>query len=277
MRHSFFILALLVIASCAAPAPMERRVQAQRTASVGDLQYQPITTRKFFLSSWRHIYKPAAPLTIYIEGDGFAWADRTEPSTDPTPIDPVALHLATLDPSPNVVYIARPCQFEGMRSVECNRTYWTDGRFAREVVDAYSDALSTIMNETQASRVHLVGYSGGGGIALLVAAGRSDVLDVRTIAGNIDHKTWTDMHHISPLSTSLNPADFVAKLASTPQIHFVGDSDDVMPRAVADAYRKRFINPHCVTIKTVAGVDHSKGWLEQWPNLLTTPVTCSSQ
>jgi pimeloyl-ACP methyl ester carboxylesterase len=187
----------------------------------------------------------------------------------------VALHLAALDPSPNVIYLARPCQFEGIRSVDCARTYWTDGRFAQEVIDAYSEAISAIMKDAQATQLHLVGYSGGGGIALLLASQRSDVVDVRTVAGNLDHAAWTSIHHISPLSASLNPADFSAKLTTIPQLHFVGDEDEVMPRTVAEAYRHRFADSNCVTIATINGANHGKGWAEQWPSLLTSPITCA--
>jgi hypothetical protein len=265
----------LFVTACAPPAPAARRMKAEQTANVGDLRYHPMQTQRFLLSSWRHIHKPGEPVTIYIEGDGFAWESRDQPSSDPTPIEPVALRLAALDPAPNVVYLARPCQFEGMRSVACERTYWTNGRFSREVIAAYDDAISQILTESKATKVHLIGYSGGGSIALLVAAGRDEVLDIRTIAGNLDHKAWTDFHRISPLNNSANPAEFTRTLSTIPQLHFVGSADEVMPRVVADAYRKHFANPQCVGVKMVDGSNHSNGWVEQWPNLLTLPVKCS--
>jgi pimeloyl-ACP methyl ester carboxylesterase len=282
MRGITIIAALLILLGCANsrpylrdPSPTERRASADRIAADHKMQPIKLETKRFILSSWWRIHKIGEPVTVYIEGDGLAWADRTEPSTNPTPIDAVALNLAALDASANVVYIARPCQFEGIASIDCNRTYWTDGRFAREVIDAYDEAITAIHATVKSSKIRLVGYSGGGSIALLVAAQRNDVMDVRTVAGNLDHKTWTNLHELLPLSRSLNPADFSARLTSIPQMHWVGDGDEVMPRAVADAYQKRFADPSCVNVRTINAVGHSSGWMEQWPNLAATPVTCA--
>jgi len=274
MRYLLLAGLALVMAACAPPSPPQRRIKAENTASLGDLRYMPVQTRRFLLASWRHINAPGEPVTIYIEGDGFAWESRDQPSTDPTPIEAMALRLAALDPSSNVVYLARPCQFEGMRSVSCERSYWTNARFAREVIDSYDEALTTIRTESRATTLHLVGYSGGAAIALLAAAQRDDVADIRTVAGNVDHRAWTDLHQISPLTQSANPADYVKTLATIPQLHFVGAADEVVPEGIADAYRKRFARPRCVTIKLVDGATHTQGWIEQWPNLLNAPVTC---
>jgi hypothetical protein len=48
-------------------------------------------------------YKKTAPTReahLYIEGDGYAWKNRHEPSNDPTPMNPVAMRLAAADPHP---------------------------------------------------------------------------------------------------------------------------------------------------------------------------------
>ncbi|MEX2353586.1 MAG: alpha/beta hydrolase, partial [Gammaproteobacteria bacterium] len=48
---------------------------------------------------------------VYIEGDGRAYVSRHRVSADPVPRNPLAFRLAVVDPSPAVIYIARPCQF----------------------------------------------------------------------------------------------------------------------------------------------------------------------
>jgi len=55
-------------------------------------------------------------------------------------------------------------------------------RFAPEVINSFSRAIDTLKEKSGAKYVELVGYSGGGAIAVLVAAGRSDVVGVRTVA-----------------------------------------------------------------------------------------------
>ena len=280
MRGFYAIAALIFLVACADsrplfdPSPKDRVASAERMAATNRMQHMSLKTQRFILfSAWR-IRHWGEPVTVYIEGDGMAWADRGEPSADPTPIEPIALHLAASDTSANVIYLARPCQFEGMQSIACERTYWTDGRFARDVIDAYDEALTSIANTLKTSKIRLVGYSGGGGLALLVAAQRHDITDVRTVAGNIDHKAWTDLLHLSPLSHSYNAADYAAALTHIPQLHFVGAGDAVMPPAIAESYRKHFSDSHCVEIKTIRGVSHDEGWRDQWPSLLATPLPC---
>jgi len=39
-----------------------------------------------------------------------AWLAVPRPSQDPTPVDPLALRLALVQPTGNAAYLARPCQ-----------------------------------------------------------------------------------------------------------------------------------------------------------------------
>ncbi|MCK4507345.1 MAG: hypothetical protein KAU27_02315, partial [Desulfuromonadales bacterium] len=134
-------------------------------------------------------------LTVYLEGDGYAWRSRSRPSTDPTPIDPVGLRLALRHPDEQVVYLARPCQFISQEEAQsCETRYWTDHRFSPEVIDSSSRAISELMNMTASKSLRLIGYSGGGAVAALVAAKRDDVVQLITVAGNLDHARWTEFH-----------------------------------------------------------------------------------
>lgn len=266
-------LLLGMVAGCAGPA--ERWETARHVAGGGDLGYRPIRTGRFTLAAWLRAGDPGAPIDLYIEGDGLAWLDRDRPSPDPTPTDPIALRLAARDPSPNVAYLARPCQYtiEADREV-CRPLYWTNGRFDDAVIEALDRAVGTLRREMGGGRLNLVGYSGGGALALLVAARRADVASIRTVAGLLDHRAWTGLQGISPLDVSRNPADVAARLADVPQLHFVGERDDVVPAAVAASYQGRGPADGCSHVRLVRGAGHEEGWAERWPQLLAIPVGC---
>jgi hypothetical protein len=88
--------------------------------------------------------RPGEPLRIYIEGDGFAYVTRGQPSIDPTPIDLVALRLAAVDLGANIAWVARPCQYVMLARLQndCPRRYWTTHRMALEVIESLDAALS---------------------------------------------------------------------------------------------------------------------------------------
>ena len=141
-------------------------------------------------------------LTVYIEGDGLAWRTRSIPSTNPTPIDPVGLKLALAHPLGNAAYLARPCQYVGGHTARgCDQSYWTNKRFAREVIESSNEALTTLKLEFGARHLQLVGYSGGGAVAALLAAKRDDVIRLVTVAGNLEHLAWTMVPFFEPSSS----------------------------------------------------------------------------
>ncbi|MBR2299926.1 MAG: hypothetical protein IJ870_05075 [Alphaproteobacteria bacterium] len=65
----------------------------------------------FKIASWQKITDKNAPYKIYIEGDGFAFNAHGSPTTNPTPKNTFLRQIAFNDPSKNVVYLARPCQY----------------------------------------------------------------------------------------------------------------------------------------------------------------------
>ena len=91
-----------------------------------------------------------------------------------------------------------------------------------------SPSVTQLKYRFGAKSVALVGYSGGGAVVALVAAGRTDVVKLTTVAGNLDHAEWTKKHMISPLSGSLNPADYWRRLVDIPQVHYVGGRDEII-------------------------------------------------
>lgn len=271
------VLVALPLAACAAEDWLfDRHDLADRIGAKAGFAKTLVTTEPFVLTAYHRIAEPGEALTVYIEGDGQAWLSRSQLATDPTPTDPVALRLAALDPSPNVVYLARPCQYTEPRlDPFCGPAYWSNKRFAGEVIAAMDQAVEQFRRRSLAREVHLVGYSGGGAVATLLAARRRDVASLRTVAGNLDHMTLNRYKRVSPLTGSLNPIDFAPALSRLPQRHFVGSDDRVVPPFIAEGFARRAPTSRCIRVTVVEDVTHAKGWVERWPDLLTMPVACS--
>ncbi|CAH0990026.1 hypothetical protein SIN8267_00109 [Sinobacterium norvegicum] len=203
-------------------------------------------------------------LWVYIEGDGLAWLSRSRPSDDPTPSTAMGLKLAMADQQHQRVYLGRPCQYSAALSTGCDKQYWLQGRFNETVVAAMDDGIEQLKGDYSAQHIVLVGYSGGGAIASLLAARRDDVSLLITVAGNLNHRQWTEIKNISPLTTSLNPIDSVTAITA-PQWHFYGSEDNIMPLATLQSYQAaQPINNRMV--ETDNG--HGCCWDVQWPQLL---------
>ncbi len=204
-------------------------------------------------------------LHVYIEGDGQAWLSRYEPSSDPTPTQTTTLNIAQNDPSTGpVLYLARPCQFVH-NSPPCHMKYWTSHRFAPEVITATHEAINSVKTQVGAKKVVLVGFSGGGAVAALVANQRiadNDVVFLGSIAGNLDVKTWVDWHKISPLTGSLDPIDVAAQLRHIPQRHLTSHNDSIIPPQTNITFCQALQKPRaCVSIKDIR---HDGPWEKVW-------------
>lgn len=273
------VIVLFFLTGClTVPTASERLSTAENIAQGAGFHPSRIRTTPFLITAYSRIREPGKDLHIYIEGDGYAWVSRNRVSGDPTPRRPVALELATEDPAPNVVYLARPCQYTPieMNSSCENETYWTDKRFSEEVIGSMNQAVDKFVKDLQSPGVHLIGYSGGGAVAVLIAARRQDVKSLRTVAGNLDPTRLNEYHEVSPLDdASLDPMDVAEKLSSIPQYHFIGEGDTVVPASMAENFAEKSANTDCVHIKVVNGADHVNGWTESWPRLLKLPLNGS--
>jgi pimeloyl-ACP methyl ester carboxylesterase len=121
-------------------------------------------------------------------------------------------------------------------------------------------AITAMKLRYQAKQIRLIGFSGGGTVASIVAALRDDVDLLITVAGNLDHKRWTDFNQIDPLAGSLNPIDFSRALESVPQIHLIGERDDVVPGSVLSSYLAHMTRLDNVQSYIVVGADHTCCW-----------------
>ena len=262
---------LTVLTGCADP-----NTHANSMAQTVGLRRELVNADPFVLTAFVRITRADLPLTIYIEGDGLAWRSRNQPSADPTPHQALGLALAVADPGPNVVYLARPCQFTPMAlNPRCDVSYWTNKRYAAEVVTPMNQAVTQYAASVPGQEISLVGYSGGGALAVLVAARRHDVARLRTVAGNLDQAAVNRLHEVSPMPDSLNAMDVALRVASIPQIHFSGADDTVVPPVIAQSFVA--VAGPCAQARIVPGMSHDSHWERLWPSLLTIMPNCSSR
>jgi pimeloyl-ACP methyl ester carboxylesterase len=259
------------------------RLETERLAKAHGFQKITIQTDPFLLTTYQKFQpnqksnQKLDEVSIYIEGDGRSWISRHQLSNDPTPRQPLALKLAFQDPSPAVVYLARPCQYTPIATEPaCEARIWSDLRFSERVVASMNEAITTLKNTAQATKIHLIGFSGGGAIAILIADRRNDIATLRTVAGDLDPARLSEYHHTTPLTGSLNPSDAIPRLLDLPQYHFSGEKDTVVPPFIAETFVLRLNQQgsHCAKYKIIPKATHHEGFEPIWSTLLQLPVTC---
>lgn len=269
MRKLALLILCLAVAGCGAALEtfqegrglierLARRDGWSRTSHAGD---------GFAFIGYRRL-AAGRDLVVYIEGDGASRLDRQLPA-DPTPLTPDAFLLATADPAPSKLYLARPCQFLAPDQLaRCSPDYWSTRRHAPEVIAAFSAVIDQAKAASGAMRVVLHGKSGGGVAAALIAARRDDIAFVMTAGAYLDVALWTRTLGVTPLEGSLNPADLAASLARVPQVHLLGGRDRISPPTVTQSYAARFPPGAPITVIVLPGFDHDCCWRREWPSLL---------
>lgn len=272
-----FTLFLFLLSGCS--SVNERVEKADFLAMEHGFQKSIIKTKDFLLMTYIRFQKEGFPVSVYIEGDGYAYAGRHRVSSNPTPKNPMGLKLALVDTFPNVIYIARPCQYIQLKDdPNCHQDYWTTKRYSIEVMDATNEAINILKHKLGFKQIRLIGYSGGGTVAAILAATRNDVVDLRTVAGNLDIELFARHHEVTPLTGSMNPIDFANALINIPQVHYVGKKDDIITETISNSYLDKLMeydpNLRCVQVQLISGVSHTKGWEEVWQRYADEVVGC---
>ncbi len=208
--------------------------------------------------------QPAAKLHVYLEGDGSPWVRERWVSNDPTPRNPLMLHLMALDAGPSL-YLGRPCYHGLATHPSCNPELWTHGRYSSRVVDSMESALRRLLAAGNDQALSFLGYSGGGALAMLLAERFPQTQAVVTVAGNLDPDAWAKHHGYSPLRTSLNPAKRPTLGATIFQLHLVGERDDTVPPALV---RSALARQDKSEVRVIADFDHVCCWPQVWPSVL---------
>lgn len=202
-------------------------------------------------------------LWVFIDGDGYPYSRAgTAVSNDPTPRRALALELAVVTSGP-VLYLGRPCNFSVRKDPECNAQYWTSQRYSSAVVASMVAAVQKYAAD-RFQQIVLIGYSGGGTLAVLMAPQLDRTAAVVTLAANLDIDAWTHWHDYLPLTGSMNPSQMPSMPASIAQWHLVGDRDTNTPPWLNDRYWATVTPDH---IWHYAQFDHVCCWVEQWPSI----------
>ena len=201
-------------------------------------------------------------LNIYIEGDGSPWQRGSVIADDPTPKQPLLLHLMAQDTS-KALYLGRPCYFGLSRQAACTRDDWTFDRYSPKIIKSMVHAANTYISDYQIKDITLIGHSGGGALAVLMADKIPGVNKVITIAANLDTTRWTKYHGYLPLEGSLNPMK-EANLFNREHIHYAGSKDTAVPVEIIAA----FVKKHGGTLKVIPEFTHHCCWQTIWPEVL---------
>lgn len=267
-KIAIIISALLVLHSC---TDVSYNNNPATLGKLGEFEKEFVKGGDFWLTTYQKITDKNRPYVFYIEGDGAAFNGKYKVSRNPTPRRQMFIKLAAMDERPNVVYIGRPCQYTPMSmNPKCNNQYWTNRRLSEEVVESINQVINKINNKHKFS---LVGFSGGGGVAVLIAAKNKQVKDIVTIAANLDLAAFVDYHNVSPMIGSLNPIDYTSEVSNIPQLHISGGKDNIVPPFIADKFVQK-ANSNCVKQKIFPEITHRSGWQPVWNYVTNQQITC---
>ncbi len=156
-----------------------------------------------------------------------------------------------------------------------------------KAVDYFSKFSNTRLSNTKLSNtklldissanIHLIGYSGGAAVAVLLTALRClktcDIASIRTVAGNLNTELLNQTHYVSSMPESLNPIYVAKQIQQIPQIHFVGADDERVPASISTSFTGQQTG-NCAAIVKIKQADHEHGWAENWVNLLENTPKC---
>jgi pimeloyl-ACP methyl ester carboxylesterase len=209
-----------------------------------------------------HAAPDPSTLHIYYGGDGSPFIAGRHIARDPTPRRPLILDLMQQDPF-SAVYLGRPC-YHGLMT-GCDAALWTVARYSPAVVDSMVAATTTVIDARDPERVVLVGYSGGGALAVLVAERLQRIDAVVTVAANLDLTAWTTHHGYTPLHDSIDPADEAGSRPGLNHLHLSGSDDDNVPPATQQRALEK-LPPGAA--RTLIGFDHRCCWVAAWAELM---------
>jgi hypothetical protein len=250
-------LGLALLGGCATPAE-----HFAETAGAMGLERQVVTGAGFgHVLFWKDRGRTGAVLHVYIDGDGTPDIGGY-PAADPTSRNPLMLRLLELDPGPAVL-LGRPCYYGLAGDAGCRPALWMGERYSEAVVASMAAAVREILAPGVYGRVAWFGHSGGGSLAMLLAARVPETAAVVTAAANLDIDAWAATRGARPFVGSLNPARQPALPAAVVQRHYAGGRDEIVPPEVT----RKGLGPG-VPLTVIPDFDHRCCWEKLWPALL---------
>lgn len=203
-------------------------------------------------------------LTVYLGGDGEPWVAGRYPAKDPSSRDDLALRLHAMDEGP-ALFVGRPCYHGMARDSGCSADLWTTRRYGPEVIVSLFEAINAFARSYEPKQIVLVGFSGGGVLALAIAPMLEMPVYVITLGTNLDVGAWASWHGYLPIPASVDPASFASFYTRFPQLHLQGDEDQQVPPITTLAYL-RYLRPE--QYRVFDNIDHQCCWETIWPAIL---------
>lgn len=252
--HLYFFLLSVVISGCTL-TPTHEKIASEN-------QWQ-ITKLESDLFEHIVISKPRlgdGPLFVFIEGDGRPWIMRHIVSDDPTPSKILTLNFMKNTPFDSI-FIGRPCYFGLAETKNCSKKFWTSHRYSPEIITSMAEIINKVRLPSQT--LTIVGHSGGGSIATLLATKIPPPLNIITIAANLDTDAWVRLHGYHPLHGSLNPISHAIP-EEILHIHFAGGKDTNIPAKQIKSFTERHNGRYWIQ----PTFDHACCWSKEWDTIL---------
>jgi len=271
-KIGLFLLFLTMLSGCATPTS-----RLHSLAQSHNFDHSTVNTHGFAHLVYTRNLTDAqnnakSVLHVYLEGDGSPWKYRVVTMPDPTPREPLVLRLMAKDQAPTA-YIGRPCYNGTSQDEGCDLSLWTSGRYSKTVIRSMTGVIRTIIDEHGFTEVKLIGHSGGGALAMLIAAKIPEVTHVVTVAGNLDTDGWTAHHGYSRLYTSLNPAAQPDLPERILQWHLVGGRDSIVPPSIVRGYILDQKNALGIQVQSY---NHGCCWESLWGSIAKGIASSSS-
>ncbi|MCK5829951.1 MAG: dienelactone hydrolase family protein [Methylococcales bacterium] len=263
MKYLFFFISSFILFSCATPS--ERFIE---TANKMGFQEVIVNSDQFnhriYINKYAQQQVDNSVIHVYLDSDGTPWENHRWITDDPSPRNHLVLRMMKQDPVPAIL-LGRPCYLGFSQSTDCHDKYWTSHRYSHQVVSSMTQVLNAWIQSNQYSNIVLIGYSGGGTLAMLMAPAIKSVDTVLTIAANLDIVDWSQLHGYSPLFGSLNPADYSLP-KDIKQFHLFGGNDNVVPKKIVKKISKKNSQAEFVLFTEY---NHHCCWDNDWSGILT--------
>lgn len=242
MRKLLFSILVLSLSACATKLP---------NAPQG-YSYKQIKTPDFAISVYENdTIRKNKLLRFYIEGSGTPNPDKT-----------IALTMAQKDNFQNSIVLMRPCQFDEENKLCTTKEIWTTHQFSPEILEEYKMVIDYYAKKHKASKIEFIAYDSGATVALLLASRLNNVSRVITIGGILDIDEYAQNNNLPAFQNAQNPAQNYLLMEKIPQVHYVGDQDEITTKAMAEKFVKKLPHPVHAVVKVVPDTDH-----ENWGNI----------
>ncbi|NOT84080.1 MAG: alpha/beta fold hydrolase [Methylococcaceae bacterium] len=258
----FGVFCLLSLIACTPPAKHFAEIADSygfNGFSINSEQFE----HQFYVN--QAVMQPSADqkLHVYLDGDGTPWEQQRWVADDPTSRNPMILAMMQQDKAA-AVFLGRPCYHGLNHTSACHLKYWTSHRYSAEVVRSMVAALKKCLIKYPFKQLVLIGYSGGGTLAALIAPYFPEVKTLVTVAANLDVAAWSRHHGYQALNESLNPAVLPLN-PQLRQIHLAGLEDTVVPAWIIKTYAQGQVNARYLPY---AHFDHACCWVDEWSKIL---------